>query len=318
MKARASLEFFLCLYSSMPPTSKDIPIPLDESPRSEPYSDLNVNNARRLLCKQFEQAGLSDCEAEARELVMAATGLSRSELITQGADFMLPEALGLLQNYSARRISGEPVDHILGWREFYGRRFNINSDVLSPRQETEEVVANALSLIANIKSPHILDLGTGSGAIAITLLAERPDATGLALDYSNAALSIAENNSKAHGTDLRLKLLQSDWFENAAGEFDLIISNPPYIDSKAMKVLPREVANYDPEIALHGGEDGLSPYRIIAEHAKKYLKPNGYVVFEIGFDQGESVPEILTNRGFTQVALNFDIFGVARIVTARR
>ena len=293
------------------------PIPLHKRPRSGPYSGLNVNSARRFLCKQFEKAGLADCEAEARELVMAAASLSRSELITKGTEFMSPEAFNTLQDYSARRLLGEPVDHILGWRAFYGRRFTINSDVLSPRQETEEVVAKALEMIAGVKAPILLDLGTGSGAIAITLLAERQDAAAIAVDYAKSALDIAAKNASAHDVQSRLTLLQSDWFETVTGQFDLIISNPPYIDDFAMAKLPEEVAKFDPALALSGGKDGLDPYRIIAAQAKNYLKPDGRLVFEIGFDQGSSVPAILKANGFSRTALYHDIFEQPRIVTAQ-
>ena len=292
-------------------------IPLGQRPPSGPNSGQDVNSARRFLAAQFQQAGFGDCEAEARDLVMAATGLTRAELITQGTVLMSPEAFDRIQDYSARRISGEPVDNILGWREFYGRRFKVSGDVLSPRQETEEVTAKALELIAAINAPHILDLGTGSGAIAVTLLSERPDATALAVDVSKAALGVARENAKAHNIMPRITLSQSDWFESVDGQFDLIISNPPYIDDIAMSDLPRDVAEFDPSIALRGGADGLDPYRLIAAQAKEYMKANGAIVFEIGFDQGESVIDILKRNGFKDTALYRDIFEQPRIVTAR-
>ena len=293
------------------------PIPLSERPRSGPYSGLNANSARRFLTKQFEQAGLGDCEVEARDLVMAATGLSRTELITQGTEFVSPEAFDVLQNYSTRRLSGEPVDHILGWRDFFGRRFAVNSDVLSPRQETEEVLAKGLEMIAEIAAPKVLDLGTGSGAIIVTLLCEHENAIGTATDISNKALSIAGENAKGHCVANRLRLLKSDWFSHVSGRYDLIISNPPYIDSRAMGLLPNEVAKFDPALALHGGEDGLDPYRLIAARAQDYLVPNGALVLEIGFDQGNAVTALLTKNRWREVQLFHDIFGQHRIMAAR-
>ena len=233
-------------------------IPPGQDPRSGPYSGLTVNSARRFLAKQIQQAGFEDCEAEARDLVMAAAGLTRAELITRATEFLSPEAFDRIQDYSARRLSGEPVDNILGWREFYGRQFKVSVDVLSPRQETEEVTTKGLELVADINAPHILDLGTGSGAIAITLLSERPDATALAVDISKAALKVASENAKAHDITNRLTLSRSDWLETVTGQFDLIISNPPYIDDIAMSELTREVAEFDPSLALRGGADGLS------------------------------------------------------------
>lgn len=292
-------------------------VPLDQRPRSGPYSGLNANSARRFLCRQFEQAGLPDCETEACDLVMAATGFTRADLITRGTEFISPEAFDTLQDYSARRLSGEPVDNILGWREFYGRRFNINRDVLSPRQETEEVVARALNMIKQVKTPRIIDLGTGSGAIITTLLCERRDAIGVAADISQAALSIAKSNAAAHGVAKRLTFCQSDWFSSIEGTYELIISNPPYIDSKAMQALPHDVSGFDPHISLHGGEDGLDPYRIIAAHALDYLAPGGAIVFEIGYDQGQTVPHILHEHGFEDVRMLQDMAGLDRIVSAR-
>ena len=300
----------------MPKPTSVPPIPLSERPRSGPYSGLNANSARRFLRKQFEQAGLTDCEAEARDLVMAATGFSHVELITQGTDFLLPEAFDRLQDYSARRLSGEPVDNILGWREFYGRRYTVGPDVLSPRQETEEVTVKALELIARKPAPAILDLGTGSGAIIITLLLERPDAIGTASDISKAALKIAKTNAAGHGIAERARFIQSDWLKAIEGQFDLIISNPPYIDSQAMKALPLDVLSFDPKLSLHGGEDGLTPYRLIAAHAKTHLKSGGWLVLEIGFDQGQSLPAILCQNGFDNIASFKDSNGNDRIVVA--
>ena len=291
--------------------------PFDPRPRSGPYAGLTLNSARRFLAKQFEHAELNDCEAEARDLIMAATAFKREELITRGTESLSPEAFNLIEEYSKRRLSGEPIDHILGWREFYGRRFKVTSDVLSPRQETEEVLAKALELITNVKSPDILDLGTGSGAIAVTLLAERLDAAATAVDISEAALLIAKTNAAAHDVQARLTVTLSDWFEALQGKFDLIISNPPYIDSKAMTELPIEVSKFDPALALHGGTDGLAPYRLIASAAKTYLKDDGYLVFEIGYDQDETVPNILKLNGFEHISLHADIFGRPRIVTAK-
>jgi len=297
---------------------KKSPVPLNERPRSGPYSGLNVSSARRFLAKQFEQAGLADCAAEAREFVMAATGLSHAALISNGTDFISPEAFDRLQDYSARRLSGEPLDNILGWRDFYGRRFQISPNVLSPRQETEEVTAKALEKIKPLTAPNILDLGTGSGAIIVTLLKERPTARGVAVDISNAALKIAAGNAASHGVSSRLKLIQGNWLSGLNGQFDLIISNPPYIDSEAMEKLPHDVLGYDPEISLHGGKDGLDPYRVIASQAMDYLSSKGWLVFEIGFDQGISVPNILKASGFIKVDCYKDAGGHPRIVTAQR
>jgi len=268
------------------------PAALDQRPLTGPYSGLTVNSARRFISKQFERAGLADCDGEARDLLMAATGLSREELIIEGTELMSSKSFELLQKYTARRLAGD--------------------------QETEEVVEKALEMIKSIDAPRIADLGTGSGAIITALLLERPKAIGTAIDLSEAALSIAASNAKTHKINGRLTLLHSHWFTNLQGQFDLIISNPPYIDSKAMAELSPEVVNFDPAISLHGGTDGLEAYRIIASQAGAYLKPNGALVFEIGYDQGQSVPEILRRHNFKDINVFNDLAGLARIVTALR
>lgn len=294
-------------------------VPLDERPRSGPYAGLNANSAKRFLTAQFVQAGIDDADIEARILVLAATGLSHAELIMRGTEFLSQEAFETVSAYATRRLSGEPVDSILGVRGFYGRDFKITRDVLSPRADTEIVVAQGLKALAETDSPHILDLGTGSGAIIITVLAEIPNALGTALDISDSALRVARNNAHSHSVDGRLSLQKSDWFTAlpADATFDLIISNPPYIDGPAMAALPKDVAQYDPEIALAGGEDGLACYRIIADNAADFLAPNGTLVLEIGYDQGDAVPDILRAAGFATITLHHDLGANPRCVVAK-
>jgi len=204
------------------------------------------------------------------------------------------------------------VDHILGYKDFYGRRFNISKDVLSPRQETEGLVGRSLALISD--SFRVLDLGTGSGAVIISILAEIEGVSGTATDISALALKAAKENAKRHGVLDRVDFVQSNWLENVTGTFDLIVSNPPYITDEAMRALAPEVIQYDPRQALAGGADGLTAYRDILNSAQDFLAIGGYLVFEIGYDQGASVSRLMRQAGFANIKVTQDLASHDRIV----
>lgn len=293
-------------------------VPLSDRPRSGPYAGLNARSAKRFLTAQFTEAKLPTPEIDARELVLAAANISHANLIASGAEFLSQEVFAKISDYAQRRMAGEPVDHILGRRGFYGRDFKVTADVLSPRPDTEVLIDHALDFLGPYTRPKILDLGTGSGALAITLLAELPHAIGTATDISDAALAAARDNAAAHDVSARLAVLKSNWFENSNGQFDLIISNPPYIDGAAMAALPREVKDFDPDIALYGGDDGLAAYRIISAQAADYLAQGGRLILEIGFDQGTTVPDILRGDGWTDIVTTQDLAGQDRCVQAAR
>ena len=289
-------------------------VPLDKRPRSGPYSGINARSAKRFLTEQFRQAGIVLAEDDARELIMAVTGFSPTDFVLRGTEFLSPEQFDQVKDYADRRLSGEPVDAILGWREFFGRRFKISPDVLSPRGDTEILVELGLKAIKGITTPHILDLGTGSGAVLLTLLAENENAMGLGVDISEKALDIAMQNADALGLENRAKLAQSDWFDQVEGLFDLIISNPPYITDAAMQTLDNDVKDYDPDLALRGGPDGLAPYHFILAHAPHYLKQGGACWVEIGFDQGPAVEQLFKDHGFKNIQSIQDLSGHDRCV----
>lgn len=280
-----------------------------------------ARSEKRRLTEKFIAAGLPFAQEDAAELIMAATGLDATRLIIDEAESLPPETLTQISDAAQRRLSGEPVDHILGWREFYGRRFHISRDVLSPRGDTEVLIEHSLAAIAKIKTPRLLDLGTGSGAILITLLAEQPEASGVGVDISQAALRIAQINAKNLGVDARTEWLCGDWFAalgQQAERFDAIISNPPYITRTAMQDLEAEVSGYDPHIALLGGDDGLDAYRQILSEAKHWLSPQGWLGCEIGFDQNMAVRGLFYQAGFTNIQSRKDMNGLDRIVFGRR
>lgn len=286
--------------------------------QSGPYAGLSYRSAKRFITRQFEAADLPFAEDDSLDLVLGLTGLSKTEYALRGHDLATGEQLADLRAATERRLTGEPVDRILGWRDFYGRRFGI-ANVLSPRGDTEVLLLSALDAIRDVRAPQLLELGTGSGALAISLLCERPDATVLATDVSDPALTTARSNAETHGVGERITLLQSDWFNAVPSQtFHAILSNPPYIDGLAMKCLPSEVADHDPALALSGGSDGLDAYRQIIPQAQDFLGPNGWLGLEIGYDQGDAVTAMMQQRGYIDVGARVDPAGHDRVIHGRK
>ena len=280
---------------------------------------ITIGDYTRQLIKKFRKAGLPTPELDARLLITTVLDMDHSNLILAYRHKMAADQLSLLDDLVARRLSGEPVDNILGWREFYGRIFKINGNVLSPRPDTETLIDYALDVLDN-QTDRILDLGVGSGAILFTLLCERPHLNGIGIDLSKPALLIAEENARHLDIKDRVDLIHGSWYEPLKSynnqQFDLILSNPPYIDKAYMEKLAPEVADHDPIIALYGGEDGLDAYRIIISNAKNYLKPQGKLILEIGYDQAESVTKLLRKAGFNMIKLHQDLGRNDRVLIA--
>ena len=212
-----------------------------------------------------------------------------------------------------QRQNHRPVSRIIGARQFWGRMFQITDDVLDPRGDTETLIAEALKTPAK----RILDLGTGSGILGVTLAAEQVDAVVVVTDISKAALVVAKTNAKRHHVEERIEFIESDWFDSLDDKFDLIISNPPYIGENELEGLDPDVIDYDPMIALTPGGDGLAPYRIIAGQAQNYLNENGRVIVEIGHLQGNDVKNLFLNAGFTDVKILQDLDGKDRSIVAK-
>ncbi|MEP3656057.1 MAG: peptide chain release factor N(5)-glutamine methyltransferase [Litorimonas sp.] len=294
--------------------------PLDQRPRSGPYSGLNARSAKRFLTQAFSEAGLPFAEEDALEIVLAATGFDKTALMLRGAEFLEPEVSQTIRENMSRRLSGEPVDHILGWREFFGRRFQISGDVLSPRADTETLIRGALTRLNQAPKTRLLDMGTGSGAIGLTLLAERQEAELLSTDLSDSALEIAKINARSLNVASRVSFACGSWWEAVPTDriFDMILSNPPYITDAAMENLETEVIAYDPDLALRGGTDGLDAYRIIIEGAPTRLELGGWLGLEIGFDQAKSVTTLLKTGVWDAVSVEKDLSGLARAIWARK
>lgn len=276
---------------------------------------MTLSDYKRVVSNRLREVGKESSDLDARFLIMAVTGWSQTDLILRGDDSLSPELVAKIDTLTARRLAGEPIDHILGFREFYGCEFKVTKDVLSPRPETEGLVEAALGAVSALEKPRLLDLGTGSGAIIISCLLEREEAQGLAVDISLSALKIAEQNAKRLGVDDRLQFLQGSWFDPVDGVFDVIVSNPPYISDAAMGCLSEEVLIYDPEGALRGGIDGLDPYRIIIPKALTFLNSGGSLMLEIGYDQGRAVSAMMEQAGYRSVTLLKDYSGHDRIIT---
>ena len=288
------------------------------APIYAPYSGLNYRSAKRFMARQFLEAGFPFPDEDALDLVLGVTGLSHADYAARGREFIDADTFARVRDAADRRLAGEPVDRILGYRDFYGRRFAIDG-VLSPRGDTEVLLLAALEAVADVDAPRLLELGTGSGALAVSLLAERADARVVASDVSEDALATAARNAQAHGVSDRLSLARSDWFADLpAAPVDAVLSNPPYITDEAMAALSPEVRLWDPELALHGGADGLTAYRIIVPGAAARLAPGGWLGVEIGFDQGEAVAALFDAHGFGDVRVLPDPAGLDRVVCGRK
>ena len=213
-----------------------------------------------------------------------------------------------------RRAAREPLSHLLGYRDFYKHRFMVTSDVLDPRPDTETLIEAALS----VPFSSVLDLGTGSGCILLSLLAERRDAVGTGTDLSDAALAVAQQNAVKLSVQDRATLVQSDWFDAVTGEFDLIVSNPPYIAVEEMIGLQPEVRDHEPRMALTDEADGLSCYRTIVSGAPQFLAEGGHLIVEIGPSQGDAVRAMMVAQGFAQIRVIADLDGRDRVVFGQK
>jgi release factor glutamine methyltransferase len=273
------------------------------------------DTARQLLAaarKLMVAADIDNSALDTRLLLQQATGLSHAELVADPDRTVGAAEAAAFRALMARRLAHEPVSRIRGRRDFYGREFLVTPDVLDPRPDTETLIEAALPLIDG--PARLLDLGAGSGAIVVTLLAERPAASGTAVDISPAALAVTRANAERLGVADRLQLIQGSWFAAVAGRFDLIVSNPPYIPAGEIAGLEAEVRAFDPLLALAGGGDGLDCYRVIAAGAKGRLAPGGAILLEIGAGQAADVTAILAAAGLAPVAQYRDLGQHVRVL----
>ena len=256
---------------------------------------------------------IDNAARDARILVAHALGIPKSQLSLNTNENVPEETRSSLEKLISRRINREPIAKILGKRQFWGRTFFINGDVLDPRGDTETLI----DYVIDRPVRSVLDLGTGSGIIAISLACEWKEVHVVATDISEAALFVAQQNAKYFDVQDKINFIKSDWFEAIEGKFDLIISNPPYIGLSEISEISQEVLNHDPDLALFAGFYGLDAYERIIPHVTKFLKPGGIVVFEIGASQSESVKTLMNSSGLSEVKTFKDLAGKDRLVTAK-
>ncbi len=274
--------------------------------------------ARRLIAearRSFEAAAIATAALDARLLLQHAAHLAHEEIAADADRAIDAAAAQRFRALVARRAAREPVSRILGEREFHGRGFEVTPAVLDPRPDTETLIDAALARRPRPGAKRLLDLGTGSGAIIVSLLAEWPDATGVATDLSAAALAVAERNAGRHKVNGRVGFVHGNWFEGVAGHFDLILSNPPYIPLGEIAGLAADVRDFDPPRALDGGPDGLEAFRRIAAGAGGHLAPGGVVLVEIGAGQSAAVEAIFAATGLTCQGRARDLGGHIRCLT---
>ena len=283
----------------------------------------SIENARRTLAAQLKSAGDDEAELDARILLGAALNLDLTGIIAQASRKLTPAEAALLAQYARRRIAGEPVARILGQKEFWGLPLQLSPATLVPRPDTETVVELALQLLRAggelDRSLRIADLGTGSGAILLALLSELPAAKGFGTDISEEALQTAAANAARAGLSDRATFIACDYASGLAGQFDLIVSNPPYIRSSDIAGLAAEVANHDPLAALDGGADGLDAYRTLIPQAARLLAPGAVLVVEAGQGQSGLIEALMTAAGLTAAtAPKADLAGIPRAVAGHK
>ncbi len=282
------------------------------------YSELVKQGQRKLF-----KAGIMDSDLDAWILVEKICNISRTEYFVKMHD-EVPEEM--VEQYFAaidKRITHYPIQYIIGEWSFMGLPFKVNENVLVPRQDTEVLVEKAMRIIReempdpDKKEIRILDMCTGSGCIGISLAKNFQNVFVVGADISKGALEIAKENAELNGVN-NIEFIESDLYSKVQGKFDILISNPPYIKSADIEELMSEVKDYEPRIALDGSEDGLEFYRRIIEKGKEFIKEDGYILFEIGYDQREQVKELLREKGYSDIEALKDFAGNDRVVLGKR
>lgn len=267
--------------------------------------------------KALEAAGVEEPTFDARLLLEKGAGVRRADILTDPRRELSETQVRAVAELVARRVQREPMSHILGVKGFRDIVLAVSKDVLTPRPETELLVQLAVNALAPERPARVLDLGVGSGAILAAILHERPLASGLGVDASEAALLVAQSNLEALGLAGRAQLRQGDWGEGLAERFDVIVANPPYIASGDIDALAPEVARYEPRLALDGGADGLDAYRALMPHVRRLLSAEGLAIFEIGAGQEEAVRAIIAGAGLKPLQIYLDLARIPRVWTAQ-
>ena len=293
---------------------------MNERPQLHP--GMTVAAARRMLAQVLRDAGIETPELDARVLMQSQLELSHTAIATASDRRLTREMIERIDEAAGRRLRREPVALIVGQKEFWGLQLRVTPATLVPRPDTETVVEAALRLTdagaGRLQPLRIADLGTGSGALLLALLSQLPRAFGVATDTSLEALLVAAENARGLSLAGRAAFVACDFGAALAGGFDLVVCNPPYVESGAIAALAPEVRDYEPIRALDGGADGLAAYRAIAAQARPLLAPGGHLVVELGFAQSDAVAGILQAAGLATVFSHADLAGIPRAIVARR
>ena len=274
-----------------------------------------LSQIQRKLCNNFSTIGIETPELDARIILKEVLSLDDKDLILKEDLNISDEMIKKITVIESRRLNGEPISKIFKKRDFYKSTFVISNDVLDPRPETELIVEIANNHINKNEVKNILDLGTGSGCILLSILKENKMINGLGIDLSKEAISIAKRNSKKLHLETQSNFLVSNWMSSVNYKYDLVVSNPPYIASGDIKKLPKSVKIYDPILSLDGGEDGLNSYRLIASDLKRIISKNALIIIEIGYNQSLQVIEIFKKNDFRLLKKYNDINGLDRVLT---
>lgn len=279
-------------------------------------ADITYGELKRGAAQMLANAVIDNPALDVRILLAKASHKTAEDLITCDRE-IVPETIQTkFHEMLGYRLAHEPIAYIVGEKSFWSLNLLVDENVLIPRPETEGVVVRALKLLRDVPNPRILDIGTGSGAILISILSEHAATSGTGIDMSPAALNIARTNAARCKVSDRCVFFSSDYLENVIERYDIIVCNPPYIDDKAMDMLAPDIELYEPELALRGGADGLDAYRIIIAGLADVLKPGGSVVFEIGHDQKQAVRALLVAADATNIICQQDLAGQDRVLSA--
>lgn len=272
-----------------------------------------VREALRTAVLDLQAAHVESASLDARVLLEHALGMSREQLLIKADEMMTAAQYEYYRTLVGMRMRRQPVAQIIGRREFFGLTFKVTPQVLDPRPDSETLIEAVSRRQRDRAAPlRVLDLGTGSGCLLLTLLYEFPNATGTGVDISPDALAVAQENAMRLGLQSRVQFVQSHWCMQVAGEFNVIISNPPYIPTADIAGLAPEVSGHEPKLALDGGADGLNCYRVVVASIKQHLAQDGFAVLELGIGQQQAVEELALQNGLKPAGIAHDIQGIAR------
>ena len=277
---------------------------------------MTIREAVKWGAKRLRDNNVDNADHDSFELLSAINGMTRTFYLVNGDSMLSEENFLLYEEYIDKRAAHVPLQHILGKAYFYGYEFEVNEDVLIPRPDTEVLVEEVIEIAKNKEDINILDIGTGSGAITVSLAKYLENAKITSVDISEIALEIGRKNAILNEVDDRITFVKSDLFTNINKEmkFDIIVSNPPYIKREVIDTLDKQVKDFEPYNALEGGIDGLDFYRAITKEAKNFIKEGGTLAYEVGHDQSEDVSKLMKMYGYTNIYTRKDLQQIDRVV----